>query len=112
MKLLFFRLIFCRFIPSPHPSRFVSTRSHHHRFIVTRKTQETVGLPFGLVPNTQSVAQNLWVGPTKAGRYGNPETGNVLNSGFFSEHWSRKWVATCHFFQPFSGFRRTRALWS
>jgi hypothetical protein len=27
-ELLFFRLIFCRFIPSPHPSRFVSTRSH------------------------------------------------------------------------------------
>jgi hypothetical protein len=37
----------------------------------------------------------------KAERYGNSETGTVLNSGIFSEHWSRKWVPHVTFFNRF-----------
>jgi hypothetical protein len=39
------------------------------------------------------------------------ESGIVLNSAVFSEHWSRNLVATCHFFHPVSVFRTETALW-
>jgi hypothetical protein len=43
--------------------------------------------------------------------YGHPEIGNGLISCYFSEHWSRKLVTTCHFFHLVSGFRTKTALW-
>jgi hypothetical protein len=36
--------------------------------------------------------------PSKTGPSGHLEIGNELISGIFSGHWSRKLVATCHFF--------------
>ena len=45
----------------------------------------------------------------QTGPYGNLELGNDRFSGYFSEHWNRKLMVTCHFHRPISVFRTETA---
>ena len=63
---------------------------------------------------TNPLVREVWsldILEPKTGPCGHSESGIVLNSAIFSEHWSRNLVATCHFFHPFSVFHTETALW-